>query len=151
VRWERLECYGAMRNRLTNCRPYHRRKQIQRSGNQVATAARGLLSSLPMDQSRPAFFPILFESDNRPSDYESNRINDCNVFQRLDGAGNDTESLKRHQSTVLDHSRTTSKVLRSLEFALDKRLVSTTLTISSCCRSSPLIPWRPERSRAHDL
>ena len=57
MRWERLECDGAMRNRLTNCRPYHRRKQIQRSGNQGATAARGLLSSLPMDPEQASIFP----------------------------------------------------------------------------------------------
>jgi hypothetical protein len=100
VRWERLECDGAMRNRLTNCRPYHRRKQIQRSGTKWRLLHEGFSAACPWTQSRPAFFPILFESDNRPSGYESNRIND-NVFQRLDGAGNDTESLKRHQSTVI--------------------------------------------------
>jgi hypothetical protein len=30
-----------------------------------------------------------------------NRINDSNLFQRLDAAGNDTESLKRHESPVI--------------------------------------------------
>ena len=41
--------------------------------------------------------------------YEANRINDSSAFQRLDGAGNDRKSLKRHQSTPIgpqsDHAR----------------------------------------------
>ena len=39
--------------------------------------------------------------NHRPLGYEPRRINDSNAFQRLDGAGNDTESLKRHESTVI--------------------------------------------------
>jgi hypothetical protein len=39
--------------------------------------------------------------NHRPLGYEPSRINDSNVFQRLDAAGNDTESLKRHKSTVI--------------------------------------------------
>jgi hypothetical protein len=33
--------------------------------------------------------------------YEASRINDNNISQRLDAAGNDTESLKRHESPVI--------------------------------------------------
>jgi hypothetical protein len=33
--------------------------------------------------------------------YEPNRMNDSSAFQRLDGAGNDRKSLKRHTGTVI--------------------------------------------------
>jgi hypothetical protein len=39
--------------------------------------------------------------NHRPLGYEANRVNDSITFQRLDAAGNDTESLKRHESTVI--------------------------------------------------
>jgi hypothetical protein len=39
--------------------------------------------------------------NHRPLGYEPSRISDSNVFQRLDAAGNDTKSLKRHESTVI--------------------------------------------------
>ena len=39
--------------------------------------------------------------NHRPLGYEPNRVNDSITFQRLDAAGNDTESLKRHKSTVI--------------------------------------------------
>ena len=39
--------------------------------------------------------------NHRPLGYEPNRINDSSAFQRLDAAGNDTRSLKRHLSTVI--------------------------------------------------
>jgi len=47
--------------------------------------------------------------NHRPLGYEANRVNDSITFQRLDAAGNDTKSLKRHESTVIgpqsDYSR----------------------------------------------
>ncbi len=56
--------------------------------------------------------------NHRPLGYEPNRINDSISFQRLDGAGNDTKSLKRPQNTVIgpqsDHTPgTISRVLNA--------------------------------------
>jgi hypothetical protein len=39
--------------------------------------------------------------NHRPLGYEPNRVNDSITFQRLDAAGNDTESLKRHESRTI--------------------------------------------------
>src|SRR5271157_3752699 len=39
--------------------------------------------------------------NHRPLGYEPNRANDRITFQRLDGAGNDRQLLKRHQSTTI--------------------------------------------------
>lgn len=54
---------------------------------------------------RPEHSNLLTEEpcpmNHQPLGYEPSRINDTNVFQRLDVAGNDTESLKRHESTVI--------------------------------------------------
>jgi len=53
--------------------------------------------------------------NHRPLGYEPNRMNDSSAFQRLDGAGNDRKSLKRHKGTVIgpqsDHSFSSAVVL----------------------------------------
>jgi hypothetical protein len=53
--------------------------------------------------------------NHRPLGYEPNRMNEGSAFQGLDGAGNDTKSLKRHKGTVigpqLDHNSSSAVVL----------------------------------------
>jgi hypothetical protein len=49
--------------------------------------------------------------NHRPLGYEPSRIDDSNAFQGLDAAGNDTESLKRHESTVIGPQSDDSLIL----------------------------------------
>ena len=57
--------------------------------------------------------------NHRPLGYEANRIIDSISFQRLDGAGNDTKSLKRLKSTVIgpqsDHACSPSQFTPTAE------------------------------------
>ena len=52
--------------------------------------------------------------NHRPLGYEPSTINDSIAFQRLDGAGNDIKSLKRHRSTVIRPQSDHCSVLRQL-------------------------------------
>jgi hypothetical protein len=60
--------------------------------------------------------------NHRPLGYEPNRISDSKVFQRLDDAGNDRKSLKRHQSIVIgpqsDHTLACHRKVLSAAFSV---------------------------------